>query len=223
MHATAFSVPSNRPAGLPPKRKTRHPLSESGRAADVALRATLGHRTPPPAKQTVLGSVAEGAADVVRGSMAELGLPQWTFRAAVLGGVAVVLGIAVTNIFFAAGPPCPVFPATGRVVVGQVVPAGAQVVLHPKGVELPDNALPIATVRDDGSFVLTTFRTGDGAPEGDYVATVQWFRVSEEGTAGRNVLPERYSFVDQSPLEVSIRPGVNQLPPFEVTTPPVRR
>lgn len=218
MHATAFSIPSNRASGLPSKRKTRHPLSESGRAADLALRATLGHRTPQPPKQTVLGAVAGGAADVVRGSMAELGLPQWTFRAVVFGGVALVLGVAVKNVSFAERPPCPVFPATGTVVVGQVVPAGAQVVLHPKGAELPDNVLPMATVRGDGSFVLTTFRAGDGAPEGEYVATVQWFPVSEEGAAGRNALPERYSSVDQSPLVVSIRPGVNRLPPFEVTT-----
>jgi hypothetical protein len=79
---------------------------------------------------------------------------------------------------------------------------------------LPDDAVPTATVQADGTFALTTFTKGDGAPPGDYVVTVQWFRVAKDGSVGGNSLPKRYASPSTSPLSVTIREGKNDLPPF---------
>jgi hypothetical protein len=110
-------------------------------------------------------------------------------------------------------------PTSGTIRFGEAVPAGAQIVLHPQGHVLPPDAIPIAQVEDDGSFVFGTYNTGDGAPAGAYKATVQWFKlVKNEGGAGRgpNVLPRSYADPQTTPLSVTVTEGENTIPAIKI-------
>lgn len=69
----------------------------------------------------------------------------------------------------------------------------------------------------DGTFVLGTYGKDDGAPAGEYVATVQWFvkldlRDLDGELAPRNLLPSRYRSIKTSGLNIRIQEGENQLP-----------
>ena len=69
----------------------------------------------------------------------------------------------------------PTFATGGRLVDASGNPAvGAVVILHPVAPDTADPARPTATVGEDGVFHLTTYRTGDGAPAGEYVFTAMW-------------------------------------------------
>lgn len=56
-------------------------------------------------------------------------------------------------------------PATGAIV--RLFPMTPQ-----SGAKSP--VIPIGTVNEEGAFELTSYSTGDGAPEGDYWITVEW-------------------------------------------------
>lgn len=114
----------------------------------------------------------------------------------------------------------PTFPASGQISFqGKPVP-GAFIVLHPKGANSSDEVVrPRAQVKDDGTFELTSYETGDGAPAGDYVLTVQWHKFVKHGNdvaPGPNVLPRIYASPDKSPVTVKIAEGPNQLAPIVV-------
>src|SRR5262245_58148292 len=74
----------------------------------------------------------------------------------------------------------PVFPVSGKVTYQGHAPVGAQIILHPVKYTGPDSVTPVGTVLDDGTFKVTAYDPGDGAPQGDYVATVQWFKITKE-------------------------------------------
>ena len=68
-----------------------------------------------------------------------------------------------------------VYPVHGKVFDNQDKPAvGAMIVFHPSDGGNSDSNTATGTVQDDGSFSLTTYEKDDGAPEGDYVATIEW-------------------------------------------------
>lgn len=106
-------------------------------------------------------------------------------------------------------------PVSGSVVFQNKPAVGAVVTLHPKG-EWPHKALPQGTTDDDGNFRIGTLDMADGAPRGDYVATVQWFPVAPDGSVGRNALPPRYASRDSTPLNVTVQGGANALPTFRI-------
>lgn len=129
---------------------------------------------------------------------------------------------ALLGLLLAAGcgpsaPPVALHEVRGRVAFGRQTPVGAQVVLHPRDGAWPHGSLPSATVAEDGSFRLGTFAAGDGAPAGEYVATVQWFPVDKDGSVGGNALPGKYAAPHSSPLTVTVQAGANDLPPLEIT------
>lgn len=75
-------------------------------------------------------------------------------------------------------------PTKGTVMFKKSKPAaGALIVFHPNdpAFEKKIGGKPFAKVKDDGTFVLTTFAEGDGAPEGEYGITVQWQANAKEG------------------------------------------
>jgi hypothetical protein len=67
-----------------------------------------------------------------------------------------------------------VYPASGELFVNGRPAANAIVELRVPGNLLKDHWRPHAIVEEDGSFRLTTFKTDDGAPAGDYALTVGW-------------------------------------------------
>jgi hypothetical protein len=107
-----------------------------------------------------------------------------------------------------------VFKTAGKITFHGQPPAGALVVLHPKGAA-PDAPRPIAHVQADGSFAATTFDTADGAPAGQYVVTVQWQKlvnIGGEWQPGPNLLPSRYASPATSHVIVHVAEGQNELP-----------
>lgn len=207
------------------RRAARKPTTATASAAADALQDVLQRRAlkrDGRAPEAMSGpSTIEGAvSDVVTALddlRAQAGIPKRLAGGLVAVAVTVALLVALGPWLFRAGPPCPVHPVLGRITVGSVVPSGAQVVFHPVGRQLPDQAVPRATVGADGAFLLSTFGTDDGAPEGDYVVTIQWFRIGKDGAPGPNVLPVRYARPDSSPLKVAVDAGRNELPVFAIT------
>jgi len=113
-----------------------------------------------------------------------------------------------------------VVPVSGKVTFQGTAPAGAQVVLHPVTRSDETSVAPSGTVKEDGSFQISAYDQGDGAPPGEYVATVQWFRlVAEEGGSGRgpNVLPVKYASPETSPVKVTVNSDATELQPIEIT------
>lgn len=108
-----------------------------------------------------------------------------------------------------------VYPVSGSVKFGNEIPAGAQIVLHPQRATLPENVVAMGTVGPDGKFEIGTYDVADGAPPGEYKATIEWFKVVKaEGGAGRgpNVLPRQYTDPAKSPVTVTVAEGANALP-----------
>ena len=113
----------------------------------------------------------------------------------------------------------PTFPVTGKVLVGEEPASGAFVVFHPVAVDDDSFERPRAQVRADGSFVVTTFFDGDGAPAGQYAVTVEWrklIRAGGDAVAGPNVVPDSYGRPDSTPLKVTVAEQANSLPDFRI-------
>ena len=119
-----------------------------------------------------------------------------------------------------------VYPVTGHVFFQKKTPAaGAFVVFQPAtdALEKSMAARPFAKVESDGSFTLTTYEAGDGAPEGEYGVTVVWAPpVASKGpriTDGDAALPDklggRYGNPKKPALKASVKQGDNTFE-FEV-------
>ena len=132
----------------------------------------------------------------------------------------VALGLVVALLAFSSwcreSPRRPTTPASGFLFVGGQPAGGAHVVLHP--LEKGQTARAVAITKSDGSFQLTTYRSGDGAPAGDYAVTIYWPDVSisfddcEGGDlAQHDRLRGVYFDADKTPIRVTIRDKVNSL------------
>jgi hypothetical protein len=100
---------------------------------------------------------------------------------------------------------------------GQPIP-GAFLTFHPKA-PVESVPTPRASVNGSGEFTLSTYDGGDGAPEGEYVVTVQWYKPIRNGAdvvAGPNVIPRKYAAPSTSNLNVRVAAGSNQLPPIRL-------
>lgn len=143
-----------------------------------------------------------------------------------------VLGIAFLTLGCGQGVDVPdqlkgLAPVTGRVTFKGDPAAGAELLFFPadaasdaagkgpvtKGSVAPDGALFVQTIVPQG--------TGEGAPPGQYAVTVSWkkpLRPDDRDTDfGPELLPKRYQDRKNSGLNVEIKPGKNDLQPFELT------
>ena len=81
---------------------------------------------------------------------------------------------------------------------------------------------PIAITEADGRFQLSTLGTRDGAPEGDYVITVELRDLRIDGDTpvrdGQNLLPPRYQDPAQSNLRYHVIEGDNVIPTLELSS-----
>lgn len=113
----------------------------------------------------------------------------------------------------------PVYPATGKVTVAGEVPEGALVVLYPARAGVEAELRPSGKVRHDGSFSLTTYDADDGAPKGDYTATIQWNKLVKKGSdyaAGPNVIPRTYAAPETSPWKVQVGEARKEFAPLAI-------
>ncbi|MDB5346342.1 MAG: hypothetical protein JWP89_4719 [Schlesneria sp.] len=125
--------------------------------------------------------------------------------------------------FYPSGPsrPVAVHPVKGKVIMDGQPLANAAIVLHRVGEsKLPANLHPRGKATADGSFALETFDAADGAPEGEFVATVflnEETEVDGEKMAGPNILPTVYSRPETSPFKIRITSSTKELQPLELT------
>jgi hypothetical protein len=80
-------------------------------------------------------------------------------------------GLALALALLAAG--CgesrkPVFPVQGKVLDAEGKPAsGAKLIFHPIDDKDPNAVRPVGVADESGSFTLTSYNKGDGAPAGN--------------------------------------------------------
>ncbi|MFO0928586.1 MAG: hypothetical protein U0736_16450 [Gemmataceae bacterium] len=96
-------------------------------------------------------------------------------------------------------------------------PAGhVRVALHPLGNGAAHGLRPVATTQADGSFRLTTYVAGDGAPPGEYAVTLIWpdesLPIDECVELVHDRLKGRYSDPATTPLRITIRPEPTFVP-----------
>jgi hypothetical protein len=87
--------------------------------------------------------------------------------------LAVVLAIAVAGCARTETRK-PVFAISGKATFQNEPMAGAMISFHPLNDPGPRALRAQATVNRDGTFRMTTYDTGDGAPAGEYAVTVYW-------------------------------------------------
>ena len=135
------------------------------------------------------------------------------------------LGVALLSLTTMLGACCSrpdgrlkVYPVRGQVFVNGKPAAGATVFLHPLGQWDTPAMKPNGKVEADGSFRLSTYVSGDGAPAGDYAVTVRWGKLNPlGGKAGPNKSPGRYSDPKTSMLRARVKEVSNELEPFRLT------
>jgi hypothetical protein len=115
----------------------------------------------------------------------------------------------------------PVYPARGTVLYQGAPAEGAKVVLYDTNRQDPKAPFPTGEVQPDGTFRLTSYEEGDGAPAGTYKVTITWLEPIPEGVNREMYSPAdrlggRYANPEQSPLEVTIVEGNNELEPLEL-------
>jgi hypothetical protein len=112
----------------------------------------------------------------------------------------------------------PVHPVSGLVKFQGQSPEGAFISLVPK-TAIEGAPAPRASVGKDGSFTVSTFNGEDGAPEGEYTVTIQWYKPVRQGkdlVGGPNVLPAKYASAQTSDLTIHVAAGENHLQPIQL-------
>ncbi len=113
----------------------------------------------------------------------------------------------------------PVYPVTGKITVFGEVPEGALVILYPQAQGGDTEIRPSGKVRRDGTFSLTTYDADDGAPTGEYSATIQWNKLIQNGRdykAGPNVVPKDYASRETSPWKIKVEALPKELEPLAI-------
>jgi len=112
-----------------------------------------------------------------------------------------------------------VYPASGKVFYRGRPAEGALVTLVPLDASNPKARRPGAEVRNDGTFRLSTYASYDGAPAGRYAVTIVYRspqRKVDDENRGPDLLRGRYADPKLTPLTVDIKPGVTEIPPFDL-------
>lgn len=111
----------------------------------------------------------------------------------------------------------PVYAVQGKLTAKGEPAYGAYISLHPtEDVGLKKGNKPFARVEKDGTFQLTTYDSNDGAPAGNFVATVYWPQDPEARGFSPDRLKGKYSKPETSKLRVTIEPGTNQLQAWDL-------
>lgn len=112
------------------------------------------------------------------------------------------------------------FPVRGQVTFRGVPLAEAQVVFHCVDGSPQTANKPMAFTDSDGRFHLTSMKSRDGAPPGEYAITVELrdlVVVGEEKVRnGRSLLPERYRVPEKSGLRFRVEKGENETPRIDL-------
>ncbi len=112
------------------------------------------------------------------------------------------------------------YPCKGMVRVNGKPVKDARVAFYYQGDLGGRTIVPMAWTEEDGSFVLSTFRSEDGAPAGDYEVTIIWpqYRNMRSGD-GPDRLQGRFADGKKGGLRAQVEAKDNELPPFELNGP----
>jgi hypothetical protein len=110
----------------------------------------------------------------------------------------------------------PTYPVRGTVYLDGTPAVGAHIQFHFVGPDKKTTAAGDGRVEADGSFILSTYTNGDGAPAGDYIVTVGSWEDYLEEKKGPSVCPEKYAKPGTSPLKATVKTGKNGFV-FEIT------
>jgi len=104
------------------------------------------------------------------------------------------------------------FAVTGKVTLDGKPAEFASVVFHPVASSGPEAVKPHAKVRADGTFALTTYDGGDGAPAGDYRVTVElWLAGQRSDEPPSNRLNAKFASPETSQLTATVNAGPTTL------------
>jgi hypothetical protein len=106
-----------------------------------------------------------------------------------------------------APPPPPTAPARGK-VVGTAGQPLKHVVVNLEPLNQTAGGAAQGVVKEDGNFVLTTFRPEDGALPGKYKV---WLQPSPIAPKKASAIPSKYQSADDSDVTVLIKEGGNDL------------
>lgn len=105
----------------------------------------------------------------------------------------------------------PTFPVVGKVTVDGAAPTSAvQVHCHAaSGVDAEHPTFSQTETKEDGSFEISTYESGDGVPEGDYVLTFVWqdFNLFNRSYSGPDKLNNRYADPKTSEFKATVKSG----------------
>ena len=136
------------------------------------------------------------------------------------------LAVAVFSPVVFLGASCgpklpPLFPVNGQVSFNGKPTPGALVVFLPVDAKDAQAPRPSGSVRDDGTFSLSTYPGQEGAPEGDYhvVITCTDANAKIDSVTGEvpNKLPARYANPKTSGLQAKVQGGAENKPVFKLT------
>jgi hypothetical protein len=113
-----------------------------------------------------------------------------------------------------------VYPVSGTVLFEGKPAAGAVVKFYSADAadkNAKDVLIPQGVVGADGSFRLTSYKSEDGAPAGNYRVSVFWARPSKGGDDFDKLLvPPRYLNAGTSGLTAEVAASPTALPPFQL-------
>src|SRR5262245_51825536 len=112
----------------------------------------------------------------------------------------------------------PVYPVHGKVLINGKPATDAFVTLHAVTPDPNEPLFPSGQVDSQGAFALSSYITGDGAPAGDYVLTIEWLNYQVLGNqwGGPDKLKGRYSDPKKSKIQVRVENRPLELPPIEL-------
>ena len=137
-------------------------------------------------------------------------------------GVAPMLAFALLTVTCGCSADSQLHPVRGRVLCNGEPAVGARVIFHPKNDPTLQGAHPAGVVTADGSFTLTTYKPGDGAPVGDYIVAVTWpddaAKTGNHGSkhSDNDRLHGKYSDPAKPLLQAQVVAGDNDLPAFDL-------
>ena len=117
----------------------------------------------------------------------------------------------------------PTSPVKGKITVdGQAPGSGIQIACHPvAGLDTVHPTVTTGECNPDGTFVLSTYQSGDGIPAGDYILLFTWqeFNVMARSYSGKDKLNGRYDDAVKSPFKITVKEGAeNDLGIVELKT-----
>lgn len=148
--------------------------------------------------------------------LSSVGLCAWMLLIAALPG-------AVGCTSASSSEPISLNPVRGQILVNGKPAVGAIVNFYATGGNAV-NVRPHAVAGADGSFVLSTYKPDDGAPQGDYQVSVIW-KLNPDGTPvppqddeslASDRLNDRYSDPTKSGLTATVVAGENTLQTYNL-------